>query len=263
VDLSRIQPVGARVGYPKLLKAGVTEGSHTAFDASRLNRFSQIMGRKYSGAGISLTNVDSRRAVPVMEYDSHRYSGFHQGVGEIAAAELMARPFPKYGLILIDEIETSLHPRAQRRLMRELARLARENDLQILLTTHSPYVLDELPPEGRIYLMDGVGGKTVVTGVSPEFAMTRMDEEQHPECDVYVEDPRAASLVSESLVKADRDLLSRIKLIPYGSASVGLALGLMAHQKRFPRPSVVFLDGDQSAAEGCQILPGEEAPERD
>src|SRR5215470_3018731 len=29
VDLSRIQPVGARVGYPKLLKAGVVEGQHT------------------------------------------------------------------------------------------------------------------------------------------------------------------------------------------------------------------------------------------
>jgi predicted ATPase len=262
VDLSRIQPVGARVGYPKLLKAGVVEGEHTAFDASRLDRFSQIMGKKYSGAGISLTSVDPRRAVPVLQYEAHRYSGFHQGVGEIAAAELMAQDFPKYGLILINEIETSLHPRAQRRLMRELARLARENELQILLTTHSPYVLAELPPEGRIYLMDGVGGKTVVTGVSPEFAMTRMDEEQHPECDVYVEDPRAAGLVSESLVKADRDLLSRIKLIPYGSASVGMALGMMAHQKRFPRPSTVFLDGDQSPADGCDILPGDEAPER-
>ena len=36
----------------------------------------------------------------------------------------------------------------------------------------------------------------------------------------------------------------------------------MASQGRFPRPSVVFLDGDQAAAPGCTILPGEDAPER-
>jgi predicted ATP-dependent endonuclease of OLD family len=79
---------------------------------------------------------------------------------------LIAADYPKYGLVLIDEVETSLRPRAQRRLMRNLAHIARERELQIILTTHSPYVLEELPPEGRIYLLDGVGGKTIVTGVS-------------------------------------------------------------------------------------------------
>jgi AAA ATPase domain len=166
------------------------------------------------------------------------------------------------GIVLIAEIETSLHPRAQRRLIRDLARVAREEELQIILTTHSPYVLDELPPEARIYLMDGVGGKTAVVGVSPEFAMTRMDDEQHPECDLYVEDQRAGTMVAELLVATDRELLSRSKIIPFGAASVGLALGIMANQNRFPRKSLVFLDGDQEAAPGCIVLPGDDAPER-
>ena len=82
----------------------------------------------------------------------------------------------------------------------QLVHAARDKELQIIVSTHSPYILAELPPEGRIYLMDGIGGREVVTGVSPEFAMTRMDEEQHPECDVYVEDQRAAALVAEALV---------------------------------------------------------------
>jgi hypothetical protein len=175
---------------------------------------------------------------------------------------LLAADFPEYGLVLIDEIETSLHPRAQRRLMHDLARIARDKELQIIVSTHSPYILAELPPEGRIYLMDGIGGREVVTGVSPEFAMTRMDEEQHPECDVYVEDPRAGAMVAEALVAKERELLSRVQIIPYGSASVGMALGIMASQNRFPRASVVYLDGDQAEALGCIILPGEDAPEQ-
>lgn len=262
VDLRRIQPVGARVGYAKLLKSGVTEGEFKAFDSTRLARLSNIVGKQYIGAGISVTNAGVDKPIPVLAIQGLRYSGFHQGAGEIAAAELLAADYPQYGIILIDEIETSLHPRAQRRLMRDLARIAREQELQIILTTHSPYILDEIPSEARIYLMDGVGGKTVVVGVSPEFAMTRMDEEQHPECDVYVEDNRAAILLAEILVASDRELLTRSKIIPYGAASVGTALGIMASQSRFPRPSLVFLDGDQAPAPGCIILPGEDAPER-
>lgn len=262
IDLSRIQPVGARVGYAKLLKSGVTEGAHTPFDKLKLERLAQIVGKRYVGAGLSITSADARRFIPVLEVGGLRYSGFHQGVGEIAAAELLAAEYQKYSVILIDEVETSLHPRAQRRLVRDLCHIAREKELQIVLTTHSPYVLAELPPEGRVYLMEGVGGKSVVTGVSPDFAMTRMDEEQHPECDIYVEDNRAGALVSELLVSTERELLARAKVIPYGSASVGMALGQMAHQQRFPRPSVVFLDGDQAPAPGCIVIPGDDAPER-
>jgi hypothetical protein len=36
----------------------------------------------------------------------------------------------------------------------------------------------------------------------------------------------------------------------------------MAYQNRFPRPSFVFLDGDQGSSPGCLTLPGEDAPER-
>ncbi|HEY4001943.1 MAG TPA: AAA family ATPase [Candidatus Xenobia bacterium] len=166
VDLSRIQPVGARVGYLKLLKGGVTEGEHTAFDAARLGRYSHVMGKRYGAAGISTTSLDNRRTVPVISFDNHRYSGFHQGAGELAAAELLAFDLPNYSLVLIDELETSLHPRAQRRLVDDLVRLARVNELQILITTHSPYILEQLPPQGRMYIMDGVQGKIASSGRS-------------------------------------------------------------------------------------------------
>ena len=262
VDLRRSQPVGARTGYAKLLKTGVTEDTHSPFDPEKLSSLTQIIGKNYSSAGISVTNIDARSPIPVLQVDDVRYSGFHQGAGEIAATELLAIDYISTGLVLIDEVETSLHPRAQRRLIRDLAKKARDRDLQIILTTHSPYVLEELPPEARIYIMEGTTGKTVVSGVSPEFAMTRMDEEQHPECDVYVEDSRSSVMASEIIVAADRELLSRVRLIPYGAASVGMALGQMAGEGRFPRPSIVFLDGDQAEAAGCALLPGNDAPEQ-
>ena len=77
IDLSRIQPVGARVGYSKLLKANVTEGIHTPFEELRLERYSQIMGRRYERAGMSLTSADTDKTIPVVEHGRARYSGFH------------------------------------------------------------------------------------------------------------------------------------------------------------------------------------------
>ena len=67
--------------------------------------------------------------------------------------------------------------------MRDLADHCREREVQIILTTHSPYILEELPPYGRYYILEADGIKRIVTGVSPQFAMTQMDDENYPECD--------------------------------------------------------------------------------
>jgi predicted ATPase len=262
IDLSRIQPVSARVGYFRLAKPQHKEVSSDRFDKDRLTRLSNIMGRPYEIASMSLTNFDSTRSVPVIRHHGVRYSGFHGGAGETTMVELLRSDIPQYSLVVIDEIETSLHARSQRRLMRDLAEICRIREVQIILSTHSPYVLDELPESARLYVWEGAEGREIIKGVSPEFAMTKMDLEQHPECDLYVEDEIAQTLLREILVAHALSAVSRCLIIPYGAASVGQALGQMVRNKKWPRPTCVFLDGDQPSADGCINLPGEDAPER-
>jgi predicted ATPase len=262
IDLARLQPVSARTGYLKLAKSTVKESANKPIDEGTINRVSEIMGRKYVSGKMAVTDADAERPVPVVVTNGNAFSGFHQGAGEFTMFELAQVDIPKYSLVLIDEVETSLHPRAQRRLMRDLAELSRLKELQIILTTHSPYILGELPPEARGYIMNRGADREVVFGVSPDFAMTQMDEEIHPECDLYVEDERAQLMVQEILVHFASDLINRVQIIPFGTASVGQSLGIMVKQNRFPRPSVVFLDGDQDASDGCVLLPGGDAPER-
>jgi hypothetical protein len=58
-------------------------------------------------------------------------------------------------LLLLDDIDQSLHPQAQMEFMRQLKRLL-ENfpEVQLVATTHSPYILDELEPsEIRVFAM--------------------------------------------------------------------------------------------------------------
>lgn len=262
-DLSRIQPITARVGYARLAKPKWTEKSYIDFDPISLKRFSQIMGREYDIARMSYTDGDASRPVPVIGHDGTKYSGFHQGAGETVLAELVQAEIPQYSIVLIDEVESSLHAKLQRRLMRDLAELARTLELQIIITTHSPIILDELPPEARAQIMLSGDSRAIVYGVTPEFAMTKMDDVPRPECDLYVEDERAERMLIEIVVShaTNRDCALRCRTIRYGASSVGQHLGIMVYQNRFQTPSFVFLDGDQGQSPGCMNLPGADPPE--
>lgn len=262
IDLSRLQPVGTRVGYARIAKNKHLEARSVHFTPQQVARLSQIMGKAYDHARMAYSNLDPNREIPVLSKGSKPYSGYHQGSGETTIAELLTAQLPQYGLVLIDEIESSLHPRAQRRLMRDLAVAARERECQIIVSTHSPYILEELPLPARLCILETGGNKEIVSGVSPQFAMTKMDDEKHPECELYVEDPRSAVWLAEMLSRFAPELFVRCAIIPYGAANLGVALGQMVEAGRFPRPTRVFLDGDQDQAKGCVLLPGADAPER-
>jgi len=262
LDLSRLQPVGTRVGYARIAKNRHEEHSATDFSNDQVARMSEIMGRHYNAAKMAISTIDANREIPILTKGANPYSGFHQGSGETTVAELLRTDLPRYGLILIDEIESSLHPRAQRRLIRDLATVARAKECQIIITTHSPYVLEELPLSARIYILETNDEKQIANGVSTQFAMTKMDDENHPECELYVEDTRSKVWLSELLSRHCPQLFVRCSIVPYGAANLGIALGQMNANRRFPRPTLVFLDGDQDDSIGCHLLPGDDAPER-
>ena len=50
-------------------------------------------------------------------------------------------------LVLLDDVEQGLHPKAQRELMTVFKEIIQANkNLQIIVSTHSPYIVDELTP---------------------------------------------------------------------------------------------------------------------
>ncbi|HWQ33833.1 MAG TPA: AAA family ATPase [Blastocatellia bacterium] len=50
-------------------------------------------------------------------------------------------------LFLLDDVEQALHPLAQRELMQTLKKFVEKQNKQIILTSHSPYIVDELDAE--------------------------------------------------------------------------------------------------------------------
>ena len=61
-------------------------------------------------------------------------------------------------LLLMDDIDRGLHPKAQRSLIQQLREVVKESGLSLVASTHSPYVLDELPAEA-VRVVSTVGGE--------------------------------------------------------------------------------------------------------
>jgi energy-coupling factor transporter ATP-binding protein EcfA2 len=68
----------------------------------------------------------------------------------------VVRRLRKGAVILIDEVEISLHPALQRAVLAHLRKLAREYDLQVLLTTHSMEIVQSVAPHELINMDDMV-----------------------------------------------------------------------------------------------------------
>jgi hypothetical protein len=103
----------------------------------------------------------------------------------------------------------------------------------------------------------------VIYGASPEFSLSNLDENVHPEGHVYVEDREAQIFLREIIASSreEEDLILRIDIIPVGASNVVHIMSDLAARGKLPTKSIAVSDGDQRTAD-CLSLPGERAPER-
>ena len=82
-----------------------------------------------------------------------RYSELHMSSGERSILRI-SKDISQLdnALVLIDEVDTGLHPFTQQQAMLELQRSALRQNLQIIVASHSPVILDSVPPDARIFL---------------------------------------------------------------------------------------------------------------
>ncbi|WP_181428637.1 ATP-dependent nuclease [Modestobacter versicolor] len=266
LDVSRTQPIDTLIGYGRLARVELAErAGETHLSDNFRGILSRILHRKYDSG--SVVKDEQGKQVGIVSRDGLTYSNYHQGAGEDATTDLIAllEGVPHYSLILIDEVEASLHPRSQRRLMIELIALAADRNLQIVVSTHSPYILEQLPIEARVFIQPQRDGtREIIYGVTPEYAMSMMDDYEHPELTLYCEDDIAVAM-TDAIIRQSvhQDLLGRVAIIPVGPASTVTTLGALLSSRKMAAPGLGILDADQSVAPGCLRLPGAKAPEKE
>ncbi len=134
----------------------------TRLTASQIGFAQQVLPFRYEEV-VALSSGGSKSLLFAAQEGGAAYSELHMAAGERAILRLSQEIAQLNGaLILIDEVEAGLHPWVQQLLMLQLQQLALRNDLQIIVTSHSPVVLDSVPANGRIFLDRDLTGKVTV-----------------------------------------------------------------------------------------------------
>lgn len=120
---------------------------------------------------------------------------------------------PRNSLVLIDEAEMALHPKAQKRLMLYLENAARLKNLLVIVSTQSASLIKITEPQKILFLEDddAAGRMLCRRGVYPAAILGEMAfaEEILPETILLVEDPEAALLLEA--------IVSRLKSVMPGT----------------------------------------------
>ena len=248
----------------------------TALSASQIRFAQQVLPFHYEEV------VDLASGRKNLLFASRRrgaeYSELHMAAGERAILRLSQEIAQLDGaLVLIDEVEAGLHPWVQQLLMLHMQELALRRDLQIVVTSHSPVVLDSVPPNARIFLDRNAEGRVVVRPPYRDLVQDALYGRAGDSVNILCEDDTA-----EAILQGVVDHLTHRRTIRSGAVRIGRDTGageFPTHAAAFRkfgqiRSFVFVLDGDARDADvgrkirrnaGTHVpvlyLPGRASPE--
>lgn len=222
-------------------------------------------------------------------YDQESVSAGEDNAGQIILALMSFRKLKeeyadyKGGLLLIDEADAGLFPTAQVNLLKVLDRECKELNLQIVMTSHSPTLIEHAYQQSQqyrrryktIYLSNTFGGVQVMSDWS--WAQISADintrtvsigaEEKLPKINVYFEDSEAADFFAALL---NRQPVKKFTA-PLPEVTLGCSNYLQLIAKgvpEFSERSIVCLDSDAAQKVGRKnlrtvvLLPGSLPPDQ-
>ena len=228
------------------------EPKETPLTASEIEFAHQMLPFRYSEA-VDLSS-GNKNLLFVAQEGGATYSELHMAAGERAILRLSKEITQLDGaLVLIDEVEAGLHPRVQQLLMLHLQQLALRNDLQIIVTSHSPVVLDSVPLNGRIFLdRDELSSEVVVRPAYRDLIQNALYGRSNEVLKLLCEDE-----ISEGILEGVFDFLLPQERIKWESVHIGRDTGASEfpmHARSLAKfgqiqDTVFILDGDQRGGE--------------
>lgn len=229
--------------------------TETHADASLIMaKMGVVFNRAYSE--LNIHRAHAGRQYPGLALDKTRYSALAMGAGEQRVLEILSAVFnaPKYGLILIDEVDLLLHTAALTQLIEILFRRAEEKSLQIIFTTHREAILDltNMVSIKHIHTIKAAPKTYCFSNTKPD-ALKRLTGEQDRPIEIFVEDELARAIVEHELTCLGMKRIANVTL--YGAATncFTLAAGLILSGGHSVNSQLFLLDGDLFVSEEHQL----------
>ena len=221
---------------------------------SEVEIISYILGKNYSNIEVIKHRLFHNWGFSIrLKTEYHQYSEAFAGSGEVAIVRLVheLENANEGALILLDEPEVSLHPAAQKRLKVFLLDQIKRKKHQIVISTHSPNLIEGLPRQAiKIFSQKIDSGKFIIKeNILPEEAFYFIGQNIGDKINIIVEDQLSKKLIDKILLKQGDEVrnLFEVKFLPGGASVLQQYISVYsnANIKKF----FFVFDGDQKSGE--------------
>lgn len=222
---------------------------------AELSILSEILDKQYSSVKIIEHQFYSKWGTSVYfsqgvgdELFSGNYSEAFAGSGESAVAKLVHKIFEAQpgSLLLLDEPEVSLHPGAQKRLLNYILENVRDKGLQVVISTHSPAIVEELPPEAIVVMNQTAQNKFIpIQDVPASIAFQYIGHTNTEKKKIVVEDRSASLLVEKALKIYNTRAAASLSVISHPGGAKNIFQEAVVLSRLNVLKTYLVLDGDQ------------------
>ena len=171
---------------------------------------------------------------------------YNAGSGEFLVANVIDQILhaKNESVVLIDEPEVSLHPGAQKRLLKFILNSIIKKKIQVIISTHSRDIVENLPSQAIICVeKQNTGDSRVKNNILPSQAFLEL--EVIPDVkQIIVEDDMACSIIQNILEDEKLDDLLKVIYIPGGASNLKKYI-IPAFSKANIKNQFIWFDGDQ------------------
>lgn len=214
-----------------------------------VNDISYILGKNYDKIEILDHRFYKNWGFSVrLSSPNLNYSEAFAGSGETAVVVLVHKinNCTNDDLVLLDEPETSLHFGAQRRLIQYIINKTKQKHLQIVISTHSPFLLEGMPKESiKVFSSNNIGLFHVENEREAREALIELEiNKENEKKQILVEDKLSCSILNKVLEKLGTDIKESflIKYLPGGAEALKQRMAYILDYIRMP---YLILDGDK------------------
>ncbi len=217
------------------------------------------------------------------DYDAIGNSAGQDNIGQIITSIISFQRLKHHlgedyngGILLIDELDATLYPAAQKKVIEFLFKASSQLDLQVVFTTHSIEILEILltskykyqsdvcyfhKAEGPVKRVEQSKLPEIVADLKAEVLVEKIKDTK---IEVYLEDKEASQFLSSLLNPAHK---KKTKVV---NATFGAEELLTLANKSIPafNKSVIVIDGDKTPKlktprpRNVIVLPGSDSPEK-
>ncbi|WP_036217541.1 ATP-dependent nuclease [Marinospirillum minutulum] len=282
LSLKRLYPIASR-DY-KTLNFEYLENHKKEF----IGLTNELLNRRASSA-TSTSGIIKSAVSHGDDYDHQSVSAGEDNAGQIILALMSFKKLQseykdyKGGLLLIDEADAGLFPAAQIKLLKILERECRKLNLQVVITSHSPSIIDYAYEQGQLYrrryktiYLSNTHGRIQV---GDDWSWMRINADINtetikapknvnlPKVNVYFEDKEASDFYNALMTR--QTIKKFTKPLPEITLGCSNYIQLIKNNiTEFSERSVICLDADQQAEiadknyKTIVLLPGELPPDQ-